>query len=257
MIALLLGAFGLLLGLAVSEVQANGGCLADAVQVGPVCVDKFKASVWSVSDPTKVAALKALAQGGKATLAELTVLGATQHGVPADDYPCSHNGNDCKDKIFAFSIPGVTPSARITWFQAQQAAANSGKRLLSNAEWQMAAAGTPDPGASPGSQDCNIKSSGPDLTGAHAKCVSSWGVFDMVGNLWEWVADWVPLSTTCTTPLFAGDFNCLAGASTTSGPGALLRGGDWRIGTVAGVFAVRGNVLPSHGTDVIGFRAAR
>ena len=91
-------------------------CPADSVQVGPICVDKYEASVWSVSDPTKVAALKKLAQGGKATLAALTALGATQHGVSSDDYPCDNNGNDCST-IFAFSIPGGKPSAFITWFQ--------------------------------------------------------------------------------------------------------------------------------------------
>jgi hypothetical protein len=43
--------------------------------------------------------------------------------------------------IYAVSIPGVTPSRFITWFQAAAAARNAGKRLPSNAEWQATGAG--------------------------------------------------------------------------------------------------------------------
>ena len=92
------------------------------VRVGPLCVDVFEASVWS------------------------TLTGGTQYGASTDDYPCDPDGNDCSDPtqpnkmIFARSMVGVTPSAGIDWFQAQQACANAGKRLLTNAEWQMAAA---------------------------------------------------------------------------------------------------------------------
>jgi formylglycine-generating enzyme required for sulfatase activity len=149
------------------------------------------------------------------------------------------------------------PSASTTWFQAQQAAGNSGKRLLTNAEWQMAAAGTPDPGTDNGATDCNIGSTFDVAdTGSRSNCKSRFGAFDMVGNLWEWVADWVPLATDCVTSLFADDINCLAGASTTAGPGALIRGGSFNGGSGAGVFAV-GDLEPSFAVSIFGFRAAR
>jgi hypothetical protein len=79
----------------------------------------------------------------------------------------------------------------------------------------------------------------------------------MVGNLSEWVADWV-----LTTPLnsclpsiaesdgFDGD-NCFNGAAPGAGPTALIRGRD-------GVFAVdarRSGLLI--GEQSLGFRAAR
>lgn len=232
-------------------------CPPDSVQVGPVCVDKYEASVWETTD----ASLVALIQSGLATQADLISGGAVQRGVSSNDYPCNIDGNDCAT-IYAVSISGVTPSSFITWFQAQQAAANSGKRLVTNAEWQMAAAGTPDPGGAPGPADCNTTSNAKDLTGARANCVSRWGAFDMVGNVWEWVADWVPRSTDCVMPLFADDANCLAGASTTLGPGALIRGGFFHDdifggGASAGVFAVDGRDQPSVALDRIGLRAAR
>jgi len=51
-------------------------------------------------------------------------------------------------------------------------------------------------------------------TGSRISCKSRFGAFDMVGNLLEWVADWVPiLSGSCGSALFAGDLNCLAGTT--------------------------------------------
>jgi hypothetical protein len=56
---------------------------------------------------------------GRATTANLTAGGATQLGTASDDYGagCPDTGNGCVD-IYAVSIPGVPPSAFLTWFQA-------------------------------------------------------------------------------------------------------------------------------------------
>ena len=219
-----------------ASAYASSTCPAGMVKVGPTCIDRYENSVWSSPN------------------------GGTQYGVSSADYPCLANGNDCKGKIYARSVAGVTPSRSITWFQAQQALANSGKRLPTNAEWQQAAAGTPDPGASPGVQDCNTNSVGPVATGSRANCVSGWGANDMVGNLSEWVADWVPLST--AAPGWGGGFSddlmSLAGASTGGGPGALRRGGAFGDGASAGVFSVDGTDDPtSAGAGRLGLRGAR
>jgi formylglycine-generating enzyme required for sulfatase activity len=81
----------------------------------------------------------------------------------------------------------------------------------------------------------------------------------MVGNVEEWVQDWVPLSTACPgwSGGFSGDFMCLAGADTTDGPGALVRGGSFGGGSTAGPFGVGGSSLPWLSLDFIGFRCAR
>jgi formylglycine-generating enzyme required for sulfatase activity len=92
----------------------------------------------------------------------------------------------------ACSVTGTMPQSTITWFQAAQMCANAGKRLCTNAEWQTAASGTPDPGADGGATGCNVNSNGgmPAPTGSHTDCVSRFGAYDMAGNLWEWVAAW-------------------------------------------------------------------
>ncbi|MGH8583617.1 MAG: SUMF1/EgtB/PvdO family nonheme iron enzyme [Gammaproteobacteria bacterium] len=221
-----------------------GNDLADEmVKVGAACVDVFEASVWS------------------------TPAGGTQFGATSDNYPCADNGNDCTGTkaIFARSVAGVTPSRLITWFQAQQACGNAGKRLLSNAEWQMAVAGTPDPGPDNGTTDCKTTSpSAAVATGTRSNCVSARGVFDMVGNLREWVADWVPRSiapcgtwSTVVSPMATADRQCLVGAATTGEPGALQRGGSYAFGTLAGPLSVDGFVGPSFASSDFGFRCAR
>jgi formylglycine-generating enzyme required for sulfatase activity len=124
----------------------------------------------------------------------------------------------------------------------------------------MAAAGTPDPGAGgTGTTTCNTNTMGPVTTGSTGDCISRAGVRDMVGNLNEWVADWVPLSTTCPGwGVFSDDTMCLSGASSSDTfPGAFRRGGDWLSGANAGVFDVVATVGPSESTDDFGFRCAR
>jgi formylglycine-generating enzyme required for sulfatase activity len=215
---------------AVTEEKLGCGSNPDdvMVKVGSVCVDRYEASIWDA--PT----------GGNQITGEV---------------PCDRNGQDCDD-IYARSVPGVTPASNISWFQAQQALANSGKRLPTNAEWQMAAAGTPD------STDCNVSTGSVANSGANAACVSNWGVNDMVGNLGEWVADWDEEAIACAAwpPGFGDDVSCLGRASaepSTRHPGALVRGGDFADGVTAGPFALSGIRKPRAVDASFGFRGAR
>ncbi len=231
-------------------------CPQDAVLVGHLCVDKYEASAWETSD---AATVKNIKKGKVDAVSDLAL--ATQRGATADDYgtSCPDNGAGCTT-VYAVSLAGVTPAASLTQIQATALCRNAGKRLLTNGEWTAAALGTPDPGTDNESSDCNVD--GPPYavsnTGSRSLCVSDSGAFDTVGNLWEWVADWVPLSTACPGwGGFSDDFNCLAGADTTAGPGALIRSGDFFFGSLAGPLAVIGDTRPSNAGGNKGFRCAR
>ena len=218
--------------------SASALCADDAVAVGRLCVDKYQASVWSKPP------------GGADR--------GIQYGLADHDFPCADNGQDC-DGIYAASIAGTLASWTATWFQAQQACANVGKRLLTNAEWQMAVQGTPDAGPDDGVSDCNTSGSDRVGAGTRSRCHSIYGVYDMVGDLSEWVADWVPKSaTTCEGWGSASDDEmCLSGVNAASpGPGALIRGGHAESLQTAGPLAVNATVSPA---DVfgIGFRCVR
>jgi hypothetical protein len=240
-------------------------CGTDAVPVATVCLDAYEASVWRVPNPsTTNALLVRKIQQGAATEADLVSGGATQLGTVSNDYaPCARNGQNCANDIYAVSLPSVLPSAFISWFQAQEACANAGKRLPTSAEWQMGANGTPDAGPDNRTTDCNTDSGSVDIdpvsvTGARSGCVSARGAFDMVGNLGEWVAEWVPATSTCPGwASFSDDQMCLSGANATSNfPGVLVRGGWWFSAQAAGPLAVAERP-PFTTNSFIGFRCAR
>ena len=255
-------------------------CPPDAVLVGPACVDRYEASVWSI--PSGSNELVGKIRRGRATVAQLAAAGAVQMGaIPmsgctGSDYgPAFPPNGNWTTPLYAASIGGVPPSSCVTWFQAEQTCRLAGKRLLTNQEWQAAAAGTPDPGAADDlTTTCATNSEFAALTGTRSGCVSVWGAHDMAGNVWEWVGEWINAATACTSwdSAHGGDVSCMGiapPATVPPGPGAselvsfdanlpgtIIRGGNYATGDRNGIFAVYGVVNPSNISRSTGFRCA-
>jgi formylglycine-generating enzyme required for sulfatase activity len=260
------------IGFLIAPSSAMAQCPSGMVSSGSTCIDRYEASLWQIHDLACIL----LIREGK-TLPPHCIEGATQVGINGVDYTdtqCQFNGGGCKG-IFALSLPGVMPARSINYFIAAAGCRNSGKRLPSNAEWQAAALGTPDPWPQddPANQ-CNLNSPSTSLTGSRSKCKSDVGAFDMVGNVIEFVADWGPLATTGTTwnvflPGFGNDVSNIGGPpnGTIYGlPGTTLRGGSFSIvpnsggtGELAGVYAIDQNGAPNSIGDATaaGFRCAK
>lgn len=155
------------------EKPMGAGKVDRMVKVGDFWIDKYEMSAWENADCTGV-----------------------QYGEQGDNWTVPDNGS-WSTLAYACSVDGVPPTRNVTWFQAQQSCEAADKSLCSNAEWQAAAAGTYDLGAEGSGNQCQISAGGTRITGnagevpgVSSTCVSAWGADDMIGNLWEWTADW-------------------------------------------------------------------
>jgi hypothetical protein len=245
-------------------------CASGMVESGATCIDTYEASLWKITDERCIKMIKDGKDPSPPCLA-----GAVQVGISGVDYTdaqCQFNGGGCKS-IFALSLPGVIPAHTINYFIAAAACRNSGKRLPSNAEWQAAALGTPDPWPQTDPMQCNLNSPSVALTGSRTLCISDVGAYDMVGNVIEFVADWGALATAGTNwdvfiAGFGGDVSNMGGSPNGSIyglPGTTLRGGSFAItpnsggtGERAGVYAIDQNGAPNSIGDAsaAGFRCA-
>ncbi|MCB9764316.1 MAG: SUMF1/EgtB/PvdO family nonheme iron enzyme [Alphaproteobacteria bacterium] len=162
------------------------------------------------------------------------------------------------------------PVVCVTWTQARTFADWVGARLPSEAEWEYAArAGEAHRFAGTDADLCRYANladarlsaqvggfttaacdDGHVFTAAVGSYLpNAWGLYDMSGNVAEWVEDtWNPFYT--SAPLDGG-------AWTDGGPGRVTRGGAWSESPMSGEVAARFWDEPELAYDNLGFRLAR
>lgn len=176
---------------------------------------------------------------------------------------------ECK----ADSKAGVEPWRFITREQAAAACARAGKRLPKAGEWYSAALGAID-----ADNNCNTDSNKVEPGGSYPDCVSAAGVYDLIGNVWEWVSDDVVDGQHNGQPLpkegYVGQVDGKGIPTLTSdGPSDLfykdyfwsdsvgvfgmLRGGFYGSEEDAGIYSVHAKTAPTSLGTAIGFRCVK
>ncbi len=147
------------------------------------------------------------------------------------------------------------PVEQVTWYEARGFCRQQGKRLPTEAEWEYAARAGTTTRYYWGDEfrtgnTWNRDNAGDQTHPVGQKPPNPWGLYDMSGNVWEWVADWYDRHYYERSP-----------EHNPQGPGSgeekVIRGGSWYSGGEHQMSATRYWAEPNTRNSNLGFRCVR
>jgi serine/threonine protein kinase/class 3 adenylate cyclase len=140
------------------------------------------------------------------------------------------------------------PIVGVTWHEATQYCQWAKGRLLTGSEWEYSArAGYPGPRYGDPNRIAWFRVSPPGPRPVRSKEPNAWGLYDTLGNVWEWCSDWFeeyqeePLTDPPGPP--TGEFK-------------IIRGGSWDDHPRIARLSVRSWRRPEYHSPACGFRCS-
>ncbi len=237
-------------------IEEQGNCTVDMAQdslpAHTVKLSAFTIQGNEITVSQYVAFLNLLGPGSHLTGCEGKTCALTR--VEDENSPIGYDGKTYTD------LGGLLPMYKVTWYGAKAFCESSGNRLPTEAEWEYAARGTDgriypwgntwDPLSARTSIPVTTEV-GPMRIGSYPSGLSPFGLFDMAGNVAEWVSDWYDPTYYSTVPANVAD-----PTGPTAGGEKVIRGGSWDAKPFFARSVHRQSLAPDDTGAWVGFRCA-